>query len=52
MYLWHGAASKNPFENGKAASHNHVIADVLHDASGLASHQGQQDGGWKENKKP
>lgn len=45
VYLWHSAASKNPFENGEAASNNHVVADVLHDASGLASHQSEQDRG-------
>lgn len=44
VHLWHGAASKNPLENGEAPSHNHVIADVLHDAGGLARHQRQQDG--------
>lgn len=48
LYLRHGTASKYSFENGKAAANNHVITDVLHDASGLTSHQSEQDRGWKE----
>lgn len=43
-HLWHSAASKYSFEDGQAASDNHVVADVLHDASGLAGHQSEQDG--------
>lgn len=52
VYLWHSAASKNPFENGEAASNDHVVADVLHDASGLASHQSEQDRGWRNGRRP
>lgn len=50
VYLRHGTASKYSFENGKAASNNHVITDVLHDASGLTGHQSEQDRGWKEKR--
>lgn len=52
VYLWHGATSENPLEDGEAPSHNHVIADVLHDAGGLARHQRQQDGSCGEDRKP
>lgn len=52
VYLWHSAASKNPFENGEAASNDHVVTDVLHDASGLASHQSKQDWGWRNDRSP
>lgn len=43
MYLWHSAASKYSFENGQAASDDHVVADVLHDAGGLPGHQSEKD---------
>lgn len=44
-YLRYRAASKYSFENGQAASDNNVVTDVLHDASGLTSHQSEQDRG-------
>ncbi len=51
MYnLWYGTASKYSFENGQAASDNHIIADVLHDAGRLTSHQSEQDRGWGEKR--
>lgn len=43
VYLRHGAASKYSFEDGEAATDDNIVADVLHDASGLAGHQGEQD---------
>lgn len=49
-YLRHSTTSKYSFENGQAASNNHVITDVLHDARRLTSHQSEQDRGWKEKR--
>lgn len=44
-YLRHSAASKYSFEDSQAASNDHIVADVLHNASGLTGHQGEQDRG-------
>ena len=46
-YLRHGAAAEDPLQDGQAAAHDDVVADVLHDAGCLSRHQGQQDGSWQ-----
>ena len=45
-YLRHCTAAEDALQDGQAAAHDDVVADVLHDARRLPRHQGQQDGSW------
>lgn len=49
LYLRNGAASKYSFKDGEAASDDDVVADVLHDAGGLAGHEREQDGSCRRS---
>ena len=39
---WHIGGAKDAFEDGNAATHDHVVRHVLHDGGGLPSHKGEQ----------
>ena len=40
--LRHGTVAEDPLQHGDAASHNHVVAYVLHNGRTLACDKGQQ----------
>ena len=39
---WQIGGAKDAFEDGDAATHDHVVGHVLHDGGGLPSHKGEQ----------
>lgn len=46
-HLRNCTAAKDSLQDCEAAAHDDIIADVLHDACSLSSHQRQQNGGYQ-----